>query len=95
MIQLLMGIAALLLLFVSYYLLKKQPIFFVLIEKTERNQGFLQFFGAIYAFLGILGIAVAFFNQRFIALSYLILVILVASVFSINFAKKMAKPNSK
>ena len=89
MIQLLMGIAALLLLFVSYYLLKKQPIFFVLIEKTEKNQGFLQFFGAIY------GIAVAFFNQRFIALSYLILVILVASVFSINFAKKMAKPNSK
>ena len=70
MIQLLMGIAALLLLFVSYYLLKKQPIFFVLIEKTEKNQGF-------------------------IALSYLILVILVASVFSINFAKKMAKPNSK
>ena len=42
MIQLLMGIAALLLLFVSYYLLKKQPIFFVLIEKTEKNQGFLQ-----------------------------------------------------
>ncbi|ROX81165.1 hypothetical protein EGW35_11080 [Enterococcus durans] len=95
MIQLLMGIAALLLLFVSYYLLKKQSIFFVLIEKTEKNQGLLQFFGAIYAFLGILGIVVAFFNQRFIALSYLILVILVASVFSINFAKKMAKPNSK
>lgn len=36
MIQLLMGIAALLLLFVSYYLLKKQPIFFVLIEETEK-----------------------------------------------------------
>ncbi len=36
MIQLLMGIAALLLLFVSYYLLKKQPIFFVLIEKQKK-----------------------------------------------------------
>ena len=40
MIQLLMGIAALLLLFVSYYLLKKQPIFFVLIEETEKNRGY-------------------------------------------------------
>lgn len=94
MIQLLMGIAALLLLFVSYYLLKKQPIFFVLIEETE-NRGYLQFYGAIYAFLGVLGIFVAFFNQRFIALAYLLLVIIVASVFSFTFARKMVKPNSK
>ena len=95
MIQLLMGVATLLLLFVSYYLLKKQTSFFVLIEKTEKNQSFLQFFGTIYAFLGALGIVVAFFNQRFIALTYLIFVILVASVFSITFAKKIAKQNSK
>lgn len=95
MIQLLMVIAALLLLFVSYYLLKKQPIFFVLIEETEKNRGYLQFYGAIYAFLGVLGIFVAFFNQRFIALAYLLLVIIVASVFSFTFARKMVKPNSK
>ncbi|EOS7735470.1 hypothetical protein [Enterococcus hirae] len=95
MIQLLMGIAALLLLFVSYYLLKKQPIFFVLIEETEKNRGYLQFYGALYAFLGVLGIFVAFFNQRFIALAYLLLVIIVASVFSFTFARKMVKPNSK
>lgn len=95
MIQLLMGIAALLLLFVSYYLLKKQPIFFVLIEETEKNRSFLQFYGAIYSFLGILGIFVAFFNQRFIALTYLVLVIVVASIFSITFARKMVKLDSK
>ncbi|MBF8808558.1 MAG: hypothetical protein IC227_10100 [Enterococcus lacertideformus] len=95
MIQLLMGIAALLLLFVSYYLLKKQPIFFVLIEETEKNHSFLQFYGAFYAFLGVLGILVAFFNQRLFALTYLILVIIVASIFSITFARKMVKPDSK
>ncbi|MEY8445961.1 hypothetical protein [Enterococcus ratti] len=95
MIQFLMGITALLLLFVSYYLLRKQSVFFVLIEKIEKNRSFLQFYGAIYSFLGILGIFVAFFNQRFIAFIYLVLVIIVASTFSITFAQKMAKSNSK
>ncbi|MGM9902751.1 hypothetical protein A5844_002170 [Enterococcus sp. 10A9_DIV0425] len=95
MIRILMAVAALLLLFVSYYLFKKQPIFFVLIENNKKNQGFLQFFGSAYAFLGILGLVVAGINHRFFALLYLVIVIVVASVFSISFAKKMAKQNSK
>ena len=41
MIQLLMGIAALLLLFVSYYLLKKQPIFN---RKNRKKSRFLAIF---------------------------------------------------
>ena len=51
MIRILMIIATLVLLFVSYYLFNKQDIFFVLINKNDKNQGFLQFYGAAYAVL--------------------------------------------
>lgn len=95
MIRLLMAIAALLLLFVSYYLFKKQTIFFVLIEQNKKNQDFLSIFGSIYAFLGLLGLVVVAINHRFFALLYLVIVIAFASVFSIGFAKKMTKPDSK
>ncbi|HGP0302064.1 TPA: hypothetical protein ACLE1Y_000834 [Enterococcus faecium] len=92
MIRILMIIATLLLLFVSYYLFNKQDIFFVLIKKNDKNQGFLQFYGAAYAVLGVMGILAAFFNQRFIALIFLLIVILVSATFSIRFAKKIAEP---
>ena len=62
MIRILMIIATLVLLFVSYYLFNKQDIFFVLINKNDKNQGFLQFYGAAYAVLGVMGILTAFFN---------------------------------
>ncbi len=90
MIRILMIIATLVLLFVSYYLFNKQDIFFVLINKNDKNQGFLQFYGAAYAVLG--GILTAFFNQRFIALVFLLIVIIVSATFSIRFAKKIAEP---
>lgn len=90
MIRLLMLLAAILLLFVGFYLLKKQEIFFVLVEKTEKNQKFLQFYGVAYALFGLLGLAVAFFNQRMLALLFLLLVIIISSAFSITFAKKMS-----
>ncbi len=60
MIRILMIIATLVLLFVSYYLFNKQDIFFVLINKNDKNQGFLQFYGAAYAVLGVMGILTAF-----------------------------------
>ncbi len=62
MIRILMIIATLVLLFVSYYLFNKQDIFFVLINKNDKNQGFLQFYGAAYAVLGVMGILTAFFS---------------------------------
>ncbi|WP_165005421.1 MULTISPECIES: hypothetical protein [unclassified Enterococcus] len=92
MIRILMAIATLLLLFVSYYLFQKQKVFFVLIKEDEKNHAFLQFYGSAYAFLGVLGILAAFFNQRFFALLFLFLVILVSATFSIRFAKKIAEP---
>jgi dolichol kinase len=90
MIRLLMLLAAILLLFVGFYLLKKQEIFFVLVEKTEKNQKYLQFYGVAYALFGLLGLVVAFFNQRMLALLFLLLVIIISSAFSITFAKKMS-----
>ncbi|EMF0619719.1 hypothetical protein G9L46_001517, partial [Enterococcus faecium] len=53
---------------------------------------FLQFYGAAYAVLGVMGILTAFFNQRFIALVFLLIVIIVSATFSIRFAKKIAEP---
>ena len=73
MIRILMIIATLVLLFVSYYLFNKQDIFFVLINKNDKNQGFLQFYGAAYAVLGVMGILTAFFNQRSVSYTHLTL----------------------
>lgn len=90
MIRVLISIATILLVFVSYYLLKKQSIFFALIEQSEKNQSFLQFSGVVYAFLGALGLLVVFFNQKMLAFLFLIVVILASTVFSISFAKKIS-----
>ncbi|MBO0480863.1 hypothetical protein [Candidatus Enterococcus courvalinii] len=90
MIRVLISIATILLVFVSYYLFKKQSIFFVLIEPSEKNQAFLQFSGVVYAFLGALGLLVIFFNQRMLAFLFLIVVILASTIFSISFAKKIS-----
>ncbi|WP_122645792.1 hypothetical protein [Enterococcus mediterraneensis] len=74
---------------VSYFLLKKQEIFFTLIPKNEENQAYFQTFGLAYGFLGILGIFIAFFNHKIITLFFLALMLLVSAVFSILFSKKM------
>ncbi|MFV0560019.1 MAG: hypothetical protein ACK5NA_04820 [Enterococcus sp.] len=92
MVRILIFIIALILLLVSYYLFSKKAIFFSLINETEKNKNYLNSFGRIYIFLAILGIVVAIFNERFLAFMFLILVILIASVFSLTFAKKMSAP---
>lgn len=93
MIQILIGLVALLLLIVGFYLLKKQEVFLVLIPDEEENKSFLSQFGYSYLFLGVVGIVVASLNDRIYALLFLIALLSLAAVFSILFAQKMSSSN--
>ncbi|BDP81874.1 hypothetical protein EfmAA290_25500 [Enterococcus faecium] len=92
MIRILMIIATLVLFNPTAFWYTITIYFYFLINKNDKNQGFLQFYGAAYAVLGVMGILTAFFNQRFIALVFLLIVIIVSATFSIRFAKKIAEP---
>ncbi|KAF1303417.1 MULTISPECIES: hypothetical protein [Enterococcus] len=82
-------VVSLVLFAVSYFLLKKQEVFFALIEEKEENQSFFQSFGLAYGFLGLLGVFIAFFNHTFVTLMFLLVMLLLAAVFGIALAKKM------
>lgn len=92
MIIALVGLLVLLLFFLGYYLTQKQEVFFSLIPHIIENERFLYGFGLAYAFLGIAGLFVAFFNHKIVTLGFLFVVLLIAAIFSILFAGKMKQP---
>ncbi len=53
------------------------------------------FYGAAYAVLGVMGILTAFFNQRFIALVFLLIVIIVSATSVSDLQKKLLNQSSK
>ena len=91
MIRILLFVLALLLLFCSYYLRKKNAGLFLLIEKNRDNQSFFRNFAISYGILGILGLVIGFLNQTNYSLLYLVVVLICSAIFSLRFAGKMKK----
>lgn len=90
MITILLLLAGAMLCFLGYLLIKKQNFFFVLLaSNTAKEQTFLTRFGQLYFFTGCVGVILAFFAQRDLALFYLAMMMSLSAVFSIQFSKKM------
>lgn len=91
MISILVILFSLVLLFVGYLLMGRQAVFFSLIEDTADNRGFLRRYGLIYGLSGLLGFVMLVFDQKWVTLTYLLCVVLIAGSFSFFFADRMKK----
>ena len=93
LIRILLFLLALILLFCSYYLIKKPQGLLVLFseEKQNESRSFLRQFGIIYAVLGIMAILVGLINNRSYSMMYLILLLVVAAIFALLMGSKTKK----
>ncbi|MGM0167772.1 hypothetical protein IGI39_002756 [Enterococcus sp. AZ135] len=93
MIRILLFLLALILLFCSYYLIKKPQGLLVLFSKDTQtdSRSFLRQFGYVYALLGIIGIVVGILNQRTYSMMYLIVLLVVAALFALLMGSKTKK----
>lgn len=80
---------ALVLFFISFFLIKKQLPFLALIGSNYENSRFLKKFGCLYLLFGFFAIGISFLNHKLLSISYLIFLILISGIFSIIFSTKM------
>ena len=90
MIRVLVILFALLLLLLSYVLLKKPQLLTPLLIQEE-IPSFLKTYGHFYLSFGILGFIAAIINLKIIILLYIFLVLILASSFSLKLAKSLKK----
>ncbi|EOT40891.1 MULTISPECIES: hypothetical protein [Enterococcus] len=90
MIRILIILFALLLLFLSYVLLKKPQLLTPLLEQKE-DLSFLNTYGQLYLAFGILGFIAAAVNLKIIILFYIFLALVLAALFSLKLAKSLKK----
>ncbi|MGL9729427.1 hypothetical protein [Enterococcus sp. DIV0756] len=93
MIRILLFLLALILLFCSYYLIKKPQGLLLLFSKEMQTEArsFLRQFGIIYAVLGIMAFLVGIINNRSYSMMYLVLLLVVAAVFALLMGSKTKK----
>ena len=68
----------------------KKNLFFQLIDHNEKNERFIIHYAYQLIGLGLIGIALHFFETEVLAMFYIASVLLVSGVFSFAFAKKMS-----
>lgn len=90
MIRVLVILFALLLLLLSYALLKKPQLLTPLFPQEE-IPGFLRTYGQLYLGFGILGFIAAVINLKIIILFYIFFVLLLAASFSLKLAQSLKK----
>lgn len=74
----------------SFFLLKKQTIFLTLLsDSSKKNQKFLATYGLLFLILGIIAFVLAPFIQKDSALFFIAAMMLVSSLFSYQFSKKI------
>lgn len=93
MIRILLFLLALILLFCSYYLIKKPQGLLVLFSKETQDdsRSFLRQFGIIYAVLGIMAFLVGVMDHRTYSMMYLVLLLVVAAIFALLMGSKTKK----
>ncbi|MEI5995055.1 hypothetical protein [Candidatus Enterococcus mansonii] len=91
MIQVLIFLSVILLLVIGLFLIKKRTIFLPLMHSgdPDNNQQFLQQFGVFYLILATIGLLVGIVNLKFFSLFYIFSLLVISTIFSILFAKKM------
>ncbi|WP_438714264.1 hypothetical protein [Enterococcus sp. DIV1537a] len=72
----------------SYYLMKKSAAFLPLLKKE--SQQFIERFGRYYLIIAILGVLAAIFNRPLLSIGFIFFVLLLSTLFSLTFAKKMS-----
>lgn len=91
MITILVFLFSLVLLFIGYLMMAKQRVFFSLIEDTSDNRNFLRRYGMSYGFAGLLGFVMLWIDHKWLTLTYLLCVVVIAGSFSFFFADRMKK----
>ena len=91
MIRLLIFISVALLVVIGLFLLKKSAIFLPLMHNNDSdvNKQFLHQFGIFYLILAAIGLLVGIINLTFFSLFYIFGLLVISSVFSLMFAKKI------
>lgn len=91
MTRLVIFLSAILLILLSFFLLKKTAILFPLMREneTQQNKQFLQKFAYFDLALALLGILAGLLNQFYVSLLYIILLLLSSAIFSLLFSKKI------
>ncbi|WP_417630267.1 hypothetical protein [Enterococcus faecalis] len=76
----------------SYYLMKKSATFLPLLKKetATESQQFIERFGRYYLIIAILGVLAAIFNRPLLSIGFIFFVLLLSTLFSLTFAKKMS-----
>ena len=76
----------------SYYLMKKSAAFLPLLKKetATESQQFIERFGRYYLIIAILGVLAAIFNRPLLSIGFIFFVLLLSTLFSLTFAKKMS-----
>ncbi|MEG2643916.1 hypothetical protein ACQKTA_09930 [Enterococcus sp. 22-H-5-01] len=93
MIRILLFVLALIVLFCSYYLIKKPAGFLVLFSQEDQEDAlsFLRQFGYLYAFLGIIGLVIGVIDHRAYSMIYLVALLVIAAVFALMMGAKTKK----
>lgn len=91
MITILVLLFSLLLFFVGYFLLQRQAVFFALIPENQDNRDFLRTFGLLYVLGGLAGLVCIYLNKEGLTLAFLVILLLIAALFSMLFSTKMNK----
>lgn len=87
-IQVLIFAAALLAIFVSFYIRKSFPQLAKAFSKEIPND-FFQSFSRSFLVVGIIGLPVAILDQFYFSLLYILLLMILSAVFGLAFAKKI------
>lgn len=91
MIRILVILFALVLLFLSYILLKKPHLLTPLLASNKEDLSFLNTYGQLYFVFAILGFITAAVNLKTIILLYIFLALILAALFSLKLAKSLNK----
>ncbi|MFC4770763.1 hypothetical protein [Enterococcus hermanniensis] len=93
MVRILLFLLALIVLFCSYYLIKKPTGFLVLFSQDEQEdaRSFLKQFGYLYALLGTIGIVIGVIDHRAYSMMYLVALLVIAAIFALMMGAKTKK----
>lgn len=89
MIFILLVIVAIVLFFISFFLIQKQAPFLALIGDKAEQQQFLKNYGFLFILFGILAIIIGIVGNKTLAFLFLVLLILFSGVFSFTLSKKI------
>ncbi|MBP1045213.1 hypothetical protein I6N96_02905 [Enterococcus sp. BWM-S5] len=87
-IQLLIFAAALLSIFVSFYIKKSFPKLASAFNK-EIPADYFHSFSRLFLIIGLIGIPVAVFNHFYFSLLYIMILMILSTIFGLSFAKKI------